>query len=155
MKKVHMMAAEDMGYFLVSFRWWQLFPDWFQIVSGWFHVVLDDFRLFQVVSSFSKCINVLTKKVLVGRDAPRKFCGYHTKKMKLYKNKCLEGSWRFNFGGKGYKFFELDGNTLDRRWMFLFRECNNSYSSYWILSYFAARTSKLQSFYFFQKSMMS
>ena len=33
-----------------------------------------------------------------------------------------------DFVGKGYKIFGLDGNTFDRRWIFLYREGDNNYS---------------------------
>ena len=56
------LISEDFGYFLAGFRWCQLFPGSFQIVPGWFQLVLDGLRSFQVVSRFSKYIDVLVKK---------------------------------------------------------------------------------------------
>ena len=45
----------NIGYLLACFRWYQLFP-------GLSQVVLDGFRSFQVVSRFSKYVDVLIKK---------------------------------------------------------------------------------------------
>ena len=50
------VILRNIGSFLAGFRWCQLFPG----LPQW---VLDGFRSFQVVSCFSKYINVLIKTV--------------------------------------------------------------------------------------------
>ena len=64
LKKIYKiwLILEDIGYFLAGFRSCQLFPGLFQIVPGWFQVVLHDIRSSQVVTRFSKYIDVLIKK---------------------------------------------------------------------------------------------
>ena len=44
---------------MAHLRGYRLFPGLFQIVPVWFQVALDGFRLFQVVTRFSKYIDVL------------------------------------------------------------------------------------------------
>ena len=63
--------------------------------------------------------------------------GYTTPPQK-YWNYTKINAWEdeVDFVGKGYKIFGLDGNTFDRRWIFLYREGDNNYSiSMTIFSY--------------------
>ena len=65
--------------------------------------------------------------------------GYTTpppkKILKLYKNKCLTGSWSLDFSAKGYKTFGWNHRTFDTRWISLYREDDNNYyfhNNFWL-----------------------